>query len=378
MRKWKGIESYHDTRLITGWKCFLKNRRDTKDEIISLITKLKTFTGCKVRIIQFDGGGEFLDFNLCDWFNSKGITLEISAPDTQQQNRVAKQYNCTTHEHAVAMLKDIGILDSFWPEAHEYSNYVHNHTPTVALKHTTPYEVFHGRKPNVATLHIFGLQCHIHIPKEKWGKLDAHSIDGIFYSFTSRSKAYKVWIPAKHKFITSRDVIVYEKIPEHEDDPIITSTPSEGVSPYNGAPSEGNIKPSTPITEKPASAPACEPSPEPTPEPQPTPPLPTVTPVITSNPEPKAQPTQPHCSECATHPSWRKIASDSQKATNMRWKADNKAHAEQPMLNPPSELSKPHSHPPDHNMPTNEAEMVNLTYLATHGPITLLNYKEAI
>ena len=48
------------------------------------------------------------------------------------------------------------------------------------------------------------------------------------------------------------------------------------------------------------------------------------------------------------------------------------------MLNPPSELSKPHSRPPDHNMPTDEAEMVNLAYLATHSPITLLNHKEAI
>ena len=318
-----------------------------------------------------------MDSNLRDWFNSKGITLEISAPDTQQQNGVAEQYNRTTHEHAVAMLKDMGISDGFWPEAHEYSNYVRNHTPTVALKRTTPYEVFHGRKPDVTTLCIFGSQCHVCIPKEKQGKLNVHLIDGIFCSFASRSKAYKVWIPAKHKFITSQDIIVYVKIPEHEDDPIITSAPSEGVSLDNGAPSEGNIKPSTPITEKPASAPACEPTSEPTPEPQPTP-LPTVTPVITSNPEPKAQPTQPHHSERATCPSWRKIASDSQKVTNTRWKADNKAHTEQPMLDPPSELSEPHSHPPDHNMPTNEAEMVNLTYLAAHGPITPLNYKEAI
>ena len=138
------------------WKHFLKNKSDTKDKIISLITKLETFTGRKVRIIWFNGGEEFLDSNLHDWFNSKGITLEISAPDTQQQNGVAKRYNHTTHEHAVAMLKDMGISDGFWPEVHEYSNYVHNLTPTVALKCTTPYEVFHGRKPNVTTLCIFG------------------------------------------------------------------------------------------------------------------------------------------------------------------------------------------------------------------------------
>ena len=63
---------------------------------------------------------------------------------------------------------------------------------------------------------------------------------------------------------------------------------------------------------------------------------------------------------------------------NTRWKVDNKACAEQPMLNPLSELSEPHSCPLDHIMPTNEAKMVNLAYLAAHGSITPLNYKEAI
>ena len=34
-----------------GWKRFLKHKNDTKDEIIALITELKTFTEHKVKII---------------------------------------------------------------------------------------------------------------------------------------------------------------------------------------------------------------------------------------------------------------------------------------------------------------------------------------
>ena len=48
------------------------------------------FTEHKVKTIRFDGGGEFLDTELRNWFKSKGITLEISALDTQQQNGVAE------------------------------------------------------------------------------------------------------------------------------------------------------------------------------------------------------------------------------------------------------------------------------------------------
>ena len=135
-----------------GWKRFLKHKNDAKDKITTLITKLETFTERKVKTIRFDSGGEFLGTELRNWFKSKGITLEISAPDMQQQNGVTKRYNCTTHERALAMLKDLKLADGFWPEAHEYSNYVHNQTPTAALKQQTPYEAFHGKKPNVSAL----------------------------------------------------------------------------------------------------------------------------------------------------------------------------------------------------------------------------------
>ena len=50
------------------------------------------------------------------------------------------------------MLKDLELADGFWLEAHEYSNYVRNQTPTAALKRKTPYEAFHRKKPDVSAL----------------------------------------------------------------------------------------------------------------------------------------------------------------------------------------------------------------------------------
>jgi hypothetical protein len=57
-----------------------------------------------------------------------------------------------------------------------------------------------------------------------------HSLDGILCGFADQSKAYKVWIPSHHKFVTSQDVIVHEKLPEHKIEPVITSTQGEGVT----------------------------------------------------------------------------------------------------------------------------------------------------
>jgi hypothetical protein len=168
----------------------------------------------------------------------KGIILEISAPDTHQQNGVAKRFNETTHERGLSMLKEAGMSDGFWPEAHQYSNHARNRSPTKAIPLSTPYEVFYNKKPDVSTLRVFGSRCHI--PKEKRTKLEEHSLDGIFCGFAHRYKAYKVWIPSRHKFVTSRDVIVYEKLPESN--PLITPAFDEGVSQDEGISSEGFTK----------------------------------------------------------------------------------------------------------------------------------------
>lgn len=225
-----------------GWKKYLKKKDETAEELKTLITELETYTERKVKIIRLDRGGEFIDGELQGWFKTKGITIEFSAPDTHQQNGVAERFNQTTHERALSSLKDADMSNGFWPEAHQYSNHVRNRSPTSALTRITPYEVFYNKKPDVSTLRIFGSRCHIRIPKDKRTKLDTHSLDGVLCGFADQSKAYKVWIPSRHKFMTSRDVIVYEKLPEHENDPIITSASSEGVIMDKSASSEGSVK----------------------------------------------------------------------------------------------------------------------------------------
>ena len=93
------------------------------------------------------------------------------------------------HESALAMLEDSEMSKGFWPEAHEYANYVQNHSPTKALSHMTLNEAFYGKKPSIATLRVFGLHCHIRVPPEQCQKLDAHSADGILCGFKHVSKA---------------------------------------------------------------------------------------------------------------------------------------------------------------------------------------------
>jgi hypothetical protein len=80
-----------------------------------------------------------------------------------------------------ALLKQRGIPSIFWGEAVVTAVYILNRSPTKALNGMTPYEAWHGRKPVVSHLRVFG--C-LTFTKElsHIGKLDGRSTPGVFIS----------------------------------------------------------------------------------------------------------------------------------------------------------------------------------------------------
>ncbi|KAK1677032.1 hypothetical protein QYE76_037880 [Lolium multiflorum] len=76
--------------------------------------------------------------------------------------------------------------------------YILNRSPTEALNGSTPYEAWHGRKPAVSHLRVFG--C-IAFAKELGhiGKLDGRSIPGVFIGYSEGSKAYHILDPKTHR-----------------------------------------------------------------------------------------------------------------------------------------------------------------------------------
>ena len=109
-----------------GWKEFLWHKNEAPELIKALIEQLENYTDQWVKIVWSDRGGEFINARLGDYFWHKRISHEYTAPHTPQQNGVAEQFNQTTHESALAMLEDSEMSKGFWPEVHEYANYVRN------------------------------------------------------------------------------------------------------------------------------------------------------------------------------------------------------------------------------------------------------------
>ena len=134
------ITAAWDGRDIWSWR--MKHQRR--------FTELENNTGQRVKIIHIDGSRELINGPLKDWLKKKGITLKILAPDTHQQNGVAKCFNEMTHKCGLSMLKEASMSDGFWLKAHQYSNHTHNRSPTKVIPISTPYEVFYNKKQFVA------------------------------------------------------------------------------------------------------------------------------------------------------------------------------------------------------------------------------------
>src|SRR5271154_2294853 len=83
--------------------------------------------------------------------------------------------------------------------------YLKNRSPTSAVA-TTPYELWHGTKPNLSHLRIIGSTAYVHVPKEKRIKLDTHSHKGIMIGYGGGTNQYKGWDLTREDTVVSRDV----------------------------------------------------------------------------------------------------------------------------------------------------------------------------
>src|SRR5205814_900105 len=140
-----------------------------------------------------------------------GIIHETTAPYSPDQNGVAERANRTIMERVKAIIAEAKLDKRLWMEIASTVVYLKNRSPTSAVA-TTPYELWHGNKPNLSHLKIIGSMAYIHVPKEKRMKLDTHSHKGILVGYGGTNQ-YKVWDLTKNDTVVSRDVVFIEGKP---------------------------------------------------------------------------------------------------------------------------------------------------------------------
>ncbi|CAD7091660.1 unnamed protein product [Hermetia illucens] len=172
------------------------------------VAKSEAHFDLKVVNLYSDNGGEYLSNEMKDYCCEKGITYHLTVPRTPQLNGVSERMVRTITEKARSMIISACMDKIFWGDAVLTATYLINITPTRALKQTkTPYEMWHGKKPQIKYLKIFGSTVFVH-NKNSRTKFDDKSWKGILVGY--EPNGYKVWDVEREKYAIVRDGIVDE------------------------------------------------------------------------------------------------------------------------------------------------------------------------
>jgi hypothetical protein len=106
-----------------------------------------------------------------------------------------------------------------WGEAVKHAVYLKNGTSTKSLTGKTPYEVYFGKKPNIANLHEFG--CKVWVHDTTGSKLDGRSEISRWVGFDKMSNGHHIYRPGKRsvsiewsvKFNMDADIFLPNSVP---------------------------------------------------------------------------------------------------------------------------------------------------------------------
>nr|GFA97165.1 hypothetical protein [Tanacetum cinerariifolium] len=130
-----------------------------------------------VIIIRTDNGTEFKNQVLKEYFDSVGISHQMSSVRTPQQNGVVERRNRTLVE---AMLIFSRAPLFLWAEAIATACFTQNRSIIHRRFNKTPYELINGRKPDISFLHVFGALCYPKNDHKDIGTLGAKGDIGFF------------------------------------------------------------------------------------------------------------------------------------------------------------------------------------------------------
>lgn len=160
-------------------------------------------SGRKLKILRTDNGGEYTSNEFQAYLKRQGIKHETTIPKTPEQNGVAERMNRTLVESTRTMIFDANLPKRFWAETLSTVVYLRNCSPTKAVENITPFEAWHGYKPEVSHLRVF---AYVHIEKDERSKLDPKSQKCVFLGYGTNFKGYRLYDMEKQTLCHSRNV----------------------------------------------------------------------------------------------------------------------------------------------------------------------------
>ena len=201
-----GFYTYVDEATRAIWCKLYKTPRDAYRLVKELNHDLKTKFGSKgIQVIKTDQLPMW-DSTSMPWRSlerQEGFRTTYSAVYTPEQNSTAERANGSVLSCARTLLIASSLGKRYWGHAVLYACEILMCTTRLRLGGKTPYELLHGRAPNIERFRIFGCRAWAVVPKANRKKMDPKAVQGIFVGFSSKASAYLVHVPGTGKIIES-------------------------------------------------------------------------------------------------------------------------------------------------------------------------------
>lgn len=106
------------------------------------------------------------------------------------------------------MLRDAKFPNEYWAEALKTATYIKNRVSTKSRNWMSPYEIWHGSKPDLSKMIPFGEKVHYRIPSANRRKLDNQGARALFLGYDLSNGIYRLLDVNKNNVIRNRDVKV--------------------------------------------------------------------------------------------------------------------------------------------------------------------------
>ena len=190
----------------------LKHKSEATKKVIEIITQAQTQHKKKLKRMNSDGGGEFVNNEMDAFMRENGTIQTTTTAHTPQYNAIVERANRTIIESVRAMMCHTHAHLPLWGEATATAVYLLCRSLTKGHPTQTPNQTYKGIKPNINNLHVFGCDVYYHVHKEqRQGKLDEHARKGIFVGYDIENSAiYRIYDVERKKVVISRDVRFYD------------------------------------------------------------------------------------------------------------------------------------------------------------------------